>query len=249
MRRLVKLTAPALTAAAIVAALTAGAPASGEGAARLAGVGERGHASGHSEQRPRAAPAAERGFDGKVFRLGKAQKQRMRGVSWHGGCPVPLRDLRLLRLDHIAWSGDERRGRLVVHRSKAREILGVFREAYRARFPIRRMKLIDRYGGSDDRSMNADNTSAFNCRNVAGTNRWSQHAYGRAIDVNPVENPYVTPSGHVSPSKGAPYADRSPHRKGMVTRRLIRAFGDAGWEWGGNWSGTKDYQHFSSNGR
>jgi poly-gamma-glutamate synthesis protein (capsule biosynthesis protein) len=99
--------------------------------------------------------------------------------------------------------------------------------------------------------MEADNTSAFNCRFVAGTQRWSMHAYGRAIDINPVENPYVSGS-HVSPPAGAPFADRSRDAAGMIHAgdAVVRAFKRrAGWKWGGSWpGGTRDYQHFSSNG-
>jgi hypothetical protein len=98
--------------------------------------------------------------------------------------------------------------------------------------------------------MRADNTSAFNCRPVAGTNSWSQHAYGRAIDINPVENPYVASDGSVSPRKGEPFADRSRHARGMIHGggATVGAFSDVGWGWGGNWSSPKDYQHFSASG-
>lgn len=126
----------------------------------------------------------------------------------------------------------------------------MMRRLFRLRFAIRRMRLVDAYGSDDNRSMNADNTSAFNCREVSGRpGVWSQHAYGRAIDVNPVENPYVSGS-HVSPAKGQEFADRRPRRKGMIARRgaVVRIFARAGWAWGGNWSGAQDYQHFSATG-
>ncbi|HWM54006.1 MAG TPA: M15 family metallopeptidase, partial [Solirubrobacterales bacterium] len=133
----------------------------------------------------------------------------------------------------------------------AREMVDVFRALYRARFPIRRLVPVDAYGASDFRSIEADNTSAFNCRYVAGQpGVWSEHAYGRAIDVNPIENPYVTGSGYVSPPAGAPYARRSRHRPGMIHHGgpVVAAFAAAGWEWGGNWASPKDYQHFSAAG-
>ena len=114
------------------------------------------------------------------------------------------------------------------------------------------MRLIDAYGANDRRSMAADNTSAFNCRFVSGKpGVWSQHAYGRAIDINPIENPYVVPSsGYVSPPAGRRFADRSRNAPGMVHRRdaVVRAFAKVGWEWGGRWPGAKDYQHFSATG-
>ncbi len=102
----------------------------------------------------------------------------------------------------------------------------------------------------DYRSIEADNTSAFNCRYVDGTTRWSNHAYGRAIDVNPIENPYVTSSGTTSHRASAPYLRRSPVRRGMAVEGgpLVAAFAAAGWGWGGRWSGAKDYQHFSADG-
>jgi hypothetical protein len=191
-------------------------------------------------------------FDATSSPLDPKLRDRMRGKSWHRGCPVGLDRLRLLRVPH--WTMGDRdvhTGRLVVHRDADKNVLRAMRGVLHARFPIRRMELIDRYGGDDHRSMNADNTSAFNCRFVAGTSRWSEHAFGRAIDVNPVENPYVTPSGHVSPEAGRAYADRSRHAPGMLHRRdaAVNAFARSGWEWGGNWPGTKDYQHFSASGR
>ncbi|UJA19869.1 M15 family metallopeptidase [Thermoleophilia bacterium SCSIO 60948] len=205
-------------------------------------------AGGANRTQVAAKPAT--GFESSVSKLSAKRKRKMTGVSWRRGCPVGLGDLRLLRVEHWDWTGDVENGSIVVHRNHARRIEATFRRLYRQRFPIRKMNLIDRYGGSDHRSMDADNTSGFNCREVAGRpGVWSQHAYGRAIDINPIENPYVTSSGYVSPPAGRPYADRSPTRKGMVTKRAIRAFRESGWKWGGKWRGTKDYQHFSSNGR
>lgn len=167
------------------------------------------------------------------------------------GLPALVVVALLLTLSHWGFDGGVHRGRLVVHRDEATAMLGAMRRLFRLRFPIRQMRLVDAYGADDRRSMAADNTSAFNCRFVAGTTRWSEHAYGRAIDLNPIENPYVTASGYVSPPAGAPYADRSRHRPGMIHRggRVVKAFAAAGWEWAGDWSGTVDYQHFSVTGR
>ncbi len=175
----------------------------------------------------------------------------MTGVSWRPGCPVPLRDLRLVTARHWGFDGRARTGRLVVHRDVAKPVLGVLRTLYRKRFPIRRMWLVDAYGASDFRSIEADNTSAFNCRYVDGTTRWSEHAYGRAIDVNPIENPYVSSSGTTSHARSRPYLRRAPYRKGMAVEGgvLVRAFDAAGFGWGGRWSSPKDYQHFSASGR
>lgn len=189
-------------------------------------------------------------FRGTAEPLSPQLRERMTGVSWRPGCPVGLDRLRLLRVRHWGFDGRVRRGRLVVHRDSAQPMLRVMRELYDLRFPIRRMRLVDAYGADDRRSMAADNTSAFNCRFVAGTSRWSEHAFGHAIDVNPIENPYVTSDGYVSPPAGAPYKDRSQQAKGLIHRRgpVVAAFASIGWEWGGNWGWPKDYQHFSAGG-
>jgi hypothetical protein len=196
------------------------------------------------------ASAAQDPFEASVSRLDRETRRLMIGSSWHPGCPVPLRNLRLVRLTYWGFDDAPHRGRLVVHRGWAEEIVSVFHRLYERRFPIRRMRLVDRYGADDRESMRHDNTSAFNCRFVAGTTTWSQHAYGRAIDLNPVENPYVVGS-HVSPRRGRRFLDRSDVRPGMVVEggTVLRAFREIGWRWGGSWVSAKDYQHFSSNGR
>jgi len=184
-------------------------------------------------------------------RLSSADVRRMVGTSWHRGCPVALADLRLVTATY--WGFDKRAhtGRIVVHRDVAADVLAVLRRLYAARFPIRRMVPVDAYGGSDYRSLEADNTSAFNCRYVDGTTRWSEHAYGRAIDLNPIENPYVTSSGTTSHPASRRYLRRAPYRPGMAVGggAVVRAFDAVGWGWGGRWSGARDYQHFSASGR
>jgi hypothetical protein len=170
--------------------------------------------------------------------------------SYRSGCPVGPAQLRTLRLSYTGFDGRPHVGKLIVHRRVTRDVVAVFRRLYRARFPIRRMVPVSRYRGSDDASMAADNTSGFNCRFVEGTSRWSMHAYGLAIDVNPVENPYVS-GGRVSPPAGRRYVDRARRRTGMAVAAgvLVKAFASMGWSWGGNWTGSSDYQHFSTNGR
>jgi hypothetical protein len=203
-----------------------------------------------SASRTEAGPAAAE-FRARIERIDRPTRRLMTGRSWHRGCPVPIRDLRLVRVRRWGFDRDVHGGEVVVHRRWAREIVHALHRVFNARFPIRRMRLVDHYGGDDLRSMKADNTSAFNCRWRAGSpGVWSQHAYGRAIDVNPVENPYVV-GDHVSPPEGRRYLDRSRRRRGMIHRHdaVVRAFRSIGWEWGGNWRSTKDYQHFSSSGR
>ena len=168
--------------------------------------------------------------------------------SYRAGCPVGPSALRSVRLTF--WGFDRRPhiGTLIVHRRVASDVVAIFRRLYAVRFPIRRMVPVSAYRGSDDASMAADNTSSFNCRFVGGTRRWSMHAYGQAIDVNPVENPYVS-GGRVSPPAGRAYADGRRARPGVITSggAVMRAFASRGWEWGGRWS-APDYQHFSTNG-
>jgi D-alanyl-D-alanine carboxypeptidase-like protein len=190
-------------------------------------------------------------FRGRAKPIDAETRARMSGVSWHRGCPVGFAGLRLLTVSHWGFDGRPHRGRLVVHRDAAAAMLRTMRTLFRLRFPIRRMRLVDAYGADDHRSMAADNTSAFNCRFVAGSpGVWSEHAYGRALDLNPIENPYVTASGYVSPPAGARFVDRANHAKGLVHRNgpVVAAFARAGWEWGGNWPWPKDYQHFSASG-
>jgi hypothetical protein len=185
--------------------------------------------------------------------LSPSVRQRVVGSSWHRGCPVALSELRHLRIGY--WGFDRRvhRGEMIVAASAVPPIRGAFRRLFRARFPIRRMRLVDAYGASDYASIEADNTSAFNCRRATGATRWSEHAYGRAVDLNPIENPYVYPDGSTAHRASRRYLDRSRHRRGMAYRGgvLVRAFARAGWGWGGDWRppSATDYQHFSTTGR
>jgi len=194
-----------------------------------------------------SAAAATPPFTAKVERVAAADLR----YSWRPGCPVAPAELRRVRLAYWGFDRQRHLGELVVNADAVVPVTRVFRELYRAHFPIRRMRPVDAYRGSDDASMAADNTSAFNCRAAVsnGPKRWSVHAYGRAVDVNPVENPYVL-GGRVLPPAGAGYADRSRARAGMAVPggALVRAFAASGWDWGGTWS-SPDYQHFSANGR
>ncbi len=171
--------------------------------------------------------------------------------SWHTGCPVAPSQLRRVRLTYWGFDRRAHTGALVVNASAVTPIVRVFSRLYAARFPIRRMRPIDAYRGVDERSLAADNTAAFNCRYAvaSGPKRWSAHAFGAAIDVNPVENPYVL-NGAVHPHAGKAYLNRKRVRRGMAVRggTLVRAFAAVGWKWGGRWTGSPDYQHFSSTG-
>jgi hypothetical protein len=200
---------------------------------------------------PAAAAAPE--FTFSSHRLDEALRHRVTGSSWHPGCPVPLSGLRVLRIGYWGFDRHARVGEMIVAASAVRPVRQAFAELFAARFPIRRMRLVDAYGASDYASIDADNTSAFNCRNATGSSHFSEHAYGRAIDVNPIENPYVYTDGTTTHAASRPYLDRSRHRRGMAYPGgvLVRAFAGAGWGWGGNWRrpSATDYQHFSATGR
>ncbi len=197
---------------------------------------------------PTATRAAAPTFHGTISRISPELRARM--TSWRPGCPVALHRLRLLTVNHWGFDREVHRGWLIVNAYQARPVLRVMHRLFDSRFPFRRIRLIDAYGSSDDRSMAANNTSGFNCRYVSGTTRWSEHAYGRAVDINPVQNPYVQGS-YVSPPAGEAYAARSRRAPGMIHAGdvVVRAFASIGWKWGGYWRSAKDYQHFSSTGR
>ena len=199
---------------------------------------------------PAAATAAP-AFRSTVRPIPADVRDWMTPTSWRPGCPVGLDDLRLVSVSHHDFAGSVRRGSLVVHRDAAAAIVTVMRRLYATRFPIRRMRLVDAYGGSDFASIEADNTSAFNCRAATGSGNWSEHAYGRAIDLNPIENPYVYSDGTSSHRASGPYLARAPYRPGMAVDGgvVVRAFDAVAWSWGGRWNGVKDYQHFSASGR
>ena len=171
--------------------------------------------------------------------------------SWHRGCPVAPAQLRRLRVAYWGFDLHAHTGTLIVSARAVGPLVRVFSRLYAARFPLRRMLPVDAYGGSDERSLEADNSAAFNCRYAvaSGPRRWSVHAYGLAIDVNPVENPYIV-GGRVHPRAGRAYLERSRVRPGMAVRGgvLVRAFASVSWPWGGRWSGSPDYQHFSATG-
>ncbi|VTR76728.1 M15 family metallopeptidase [Cellulomonas hominis] len=195
-----------------------------------------------------APDAYAAGYAGAVSAITPELAARM-APSWREGCPVPLADLRYVTVTHHDFAGGTATGELVVHADVADSVVAVFGELFALGYPVRSMRLVDDFDGSDDASMAADNTSAFNCRPISRGTGWSEHAYGRAIDLNPVENPYVRGS-LVLPPEGAPYASR-PDEPGVVHAgdEVVRAFAAHGWQWGGDWSSPVDYQHFSTTGR
>lgn len=174
---------------------------------------------------------------------------RMQGKSYKAGCPVPRSQLRYLRCLHRTAEGRALVGEMVLHKQIANDVLDILRQLFENRYPIERMRLVDDYGGDDGCSMAANNTSAFNYRKVAGKSVLSLHAYGMAIDINPLYNPYVYhKNGHriVDPKGSEAYADRNCKHSYMIRRNDLccRLFLEKGFNWGGNWKYAKDYQHF-----
>lgn len=194
-----------------------------------------------------AAPA----FASSVSGITPAVRARM-GTSWRPGCPVPLAELRYLQVSHWGFDHAVHRGELVVNVRAVDPVVRALRSLFEVGFPLVRMQLIDPRGGGDSAARAAEGTAAFNCRPATGRpGVWSQHSYGLAIDVNPVQNPYVGRSGAVEPVAARAYLDRSRREPGMIHADdvVVRAFAAVGWGWGGHWTSIKDYQHFSATGR
>lgn len=203
-------------------------------------------ASTMTRRRPR-----KREFAFEAQSLPASIRQKVTGSSWREGCPTTLDELRYIEMSHWGFDGKVRKGVMIVNETAVDAVRTAFGKLFHKRFPIRRMHLVDDYGADDYASIEADNTSSFNCRPATGSTRWSEHAYGRAIDINPIENPYVYPDGTSTHAGSRSYLDRSRNRPGMALegRTLVEAFDAVGWEWGGRWSPAADLQHFSANGR
>ncbi|MCD6212540.1 MAG: M15 family metallopeptidase [Sulfurovum sp.] len=180
------------------------------------------------------------------------KKRMIKGNSWRKGCPVSLKDLRYLKITHIDFNGKRRMGEIIVHKDVSQEVAEIFNSLYKIGYPVRKMKLVSDYKGNDWQSIEADNTSAFNCRSATGSKNWSKHSYGKAIDINPIENPYIARSGRISHKASLKYRKRV-HKNStnsdkavlLKTDKATKIFKKHGWIWGGDWAAVKDYQHFS----
>ena len=188
-------------------------------------------------------------YRSEIFPIEGPVRDRVVGTSWREGCPLGLDEIRYLTVSYIDFDGVAQEGELIVAEAVASDVVEIFRVLFDAEFPIERMQLVADYEADDLASMLANNTSGFNCRFVEGTSRWSEHAFGQAIDVNPLINPWVRGST-ISPNEGAVFADRSIEHAGGLYEgsAAVAAFESAGWVWGGSWESSKDYQHFSTSG-
>lgn len=182
--------------------------------------------------------------------IGSRIKERMYGRSYKKNCTVAWADLRYLRLLHYNAGGDIVLGEMVCHKDIAADLVQIFRALFDARYPIERMQLIDDYGADDTRSMDNNNTTCFNFRAIAGSKKLSNHSLGKAVDLNPLYNPYVKRRADgtllVNPASGRRYADRSLASAYRIDRTDLacRLFAKHGFVWGGSWKSLKDYQHF-----
>jgi hypothetical protein len=200
-------------------------------------------------------PATTPVFEGGVSRIDPELRETLIGRNWTPGCPIPLKDLRLVRVSYWNFQEEVRTGPLILHERVAADVLWVFERLFRARFQIREIKLAakDRPRRPEDywdrtrRSV----TASFNCRPATDSTTLSQHSYGWAIDINPLQNPYVRGDGTVLRAIALPFRDRSMDLKGMIHEGdiVVRSFDRIGWEWGGRWHTLKDYMHFSLTGR
>jgi|GEM_PF-4202108 len=196
-----------------------------------------------------AGAAAEDGFEASP--VPKDVADRMAGGSYPADAGIPLDELRFIKVLYIDFDGNTRQGELVANKLVADDLLDIFRILYEKKYPIAQIRLIDDYGADDEKSMAANNTSAFCWREIAGGGGMSLHSYGVAVDINPLLNPYMRLSDDgsqiVLPAEGEKYLDRSQRLPGMIVEgdACYEAFASHGWEWGGDWTGMKDYQHFS----
>ena len=150
-------------------------------------------------------------------------------------------------MNYIGFDGQTHRGELIVHQDVAADVIAIFEQLHRLGYPIAKMQTVARYPGAEDElSMQDNNTSAFNCRMLPSGRAWALHAYGRAIDVNPLINPFIDSRGDIQPKTAGPYLDRNRTDPGILHAGdpAVRAFTDRGWRWGGDWRSPKDYQHF-----
>ncbi len=193
-------------------------------------------------------------FNSSISKITPDIKKRMiKGNSWRKGCPVALADLRYIQVDHLDFTDNISTGEIIVHKDVAKEVVDIFEALYNMNYAINQMHLVSDFNGDDWKSIEADNTSAFNCRPTTGNKKkWSKHSYGKAIDINPIANPYISKSGKISHKSSLKYRKRV-HKdlSNLKDRALLlandpatKAFKSHGWKWGGDWHTIKDYQHF-----
>ncbi len=190
--------------------------------------------------------------DNNIKQISVELKNKMiKNKNYHNGCPVQIEDLRTVNVKYYTFDGKINNGDLIVHKNVSNDVVKIFDDLFAIRYPVNKIIPIHYFNSSDFASIEADNTSAFNCRYATGESGWSKHAYGKAIDINPIENPYVFRSGNTS-HKNSVFFLKRVHDKNRKNDQAVLVNGDEaikifakyGWGWGGTWNGAKDYQHF-----
>ncbi|CBK73923.1 hypothetical protein CIY_10720 [Butyrivibrio fibrisolvens 16/4] len=174
---------------------------------------------------------------------------RIKGKSYKDDCTVPVSDLRYLHVLHVGFDGESHEGEIICNKYIADDLLEIFQALYEAKYPIEKIKLVDEYYADDERSMADNNSSSFNFRFISHTTKISKHGYGLAMDINTLYNPYVkTVNGKLSiePANAADYVDRSQDFPYKIDENDLayQLFIAHGFQWGGAWKNSKDYQHF-----
>ena len=178
--------------------------------------------------------------------------KKMKNISYFEGCPVSLSDLRIVNIKHLGFDDNIYYADIIVHKDVAFEVSSIFEELFEINYPIKQITPIEKYNGDDFESIEANNTSAFNCRLAERSHKYSKHSYGKAIDINPIENPYIYKDGTSSHKASKEFIKRDEkvnntvQNKAMLlsSSKAVQIFKKYGWKWGGDWKNTKDYQHF-----
>ncbi|MCL9682998.1 M15 family metallopeptidase [Legionella maioricensis] len=195
---------------------------------------------------PFNAPKNNISFASNIGPIPPTVQTEMKKYTWHNGCPVALDELTYIQLSYWGFDHQTHQGILIVNKELAHEVVAIFKQLYLKKFPIQSMKPMEIFHGNDNASMAANNTSAFNCRDL--TNKpgvFSQHSYGRAIDINPLINPFVK-GKKVSPEGGNKFLNRYKPYPGKIIKNdfVSQLFIQHGWDWGAHWYDVQDYQHF-----
>ena len=186
-----------------------------------------------------------------IKKIDENYAKTMENVSYHKGCPVPLDDLRIINIKYLGFDEAISYGDLIVHKDVAFEVSEIFEELFKINYPIQQITPIEKYKGDDFESIEANNTSAFNCRKAEASKKYSKHSFGKAIDINPIQNPYIYPNGTSSHKASKEFIKRVSINDTVQSRALLLPNSEAvmifkkyGWKWGGDWKNIKDYQHF-----
>lgn len=190
-------------------------------------------------------------FSNSIKEIDTNYAKSMQGISYHEGCPVALTDLRIVNIKYLGFDEAIHYGDMIVHKDVALEVSKIFEELFDINYAIEQITPIEKYKADDFESIEANNTSAFNCRKAEGSNKYSKHSYGKAIDINPIQNPYIYKDGTSSHKKSKEFIARvfkedTIENKAMLlaNSKAVAIFKKYGWKWGGDWKTIKDYQHF-----